>query len=49
MKHEEYYKQVESLALERGYTREQVEMFRVDIMEHWSDGMTVEECVDKEF
>lgn len=46
MSHEEYYKQIEAIASQMGYTKQQVEMFRVDIMEQWADGTSVEEAVE---
>ena len=45
----EFYLEVEDRALELGYTKEQVRMFKGDIEEHFNNNLTVEQVVEAEF
>lgn len=45
----EYLKEVKDKAIELGYNEYQVEIFKMGIMECWSDNLSPEQCVDKVF
>lgn len=45
----EWYETVVLLASNLGYSRKQVEIFKVDLKDHFNSGKTPEEAVDIEF
>jgi hypothetical protein len=49
MEFKEYYLEVFELAKNAGYTLEQVKMFFYDIQDAFSEGLTVQQCFEKEF
>lgn len=45
----DYYKAVVVLAVEAGFNPKFIEYYRLDIKDYYYDGLTPQECFDKEF
>lgn len=45
----DYYNAVVALAVESGFNAKFVEYYKLDIKDHYYDGLTPQECFEKEF
>lgn len=45
----EFYWKVAELAIEQGYSAQQIRIFYSDIVDYYNDGKSVEECVGEVF
>lgn len=44
-----YYNAVVALAIEAGFNPKFIEYYKLDIKDHYYDGLTPQECFEKEF
>jgi hypothetical protein len=45
----DYYNTVVSLAVEAGFNAKFIDYYKLDIKDHYYDGLTPQECFEKEF
>lgn len=45
----DYYNAVVALAVEAGFNAKFIEYYKLDIKDHYYDGLTPQECFEKEF
>ena len=45
----DYYNAVVTLAIESGFNPKFIEYYKLDIKDHYYDGLTPQECFEKEF